>query len=193
VSFGVLSVEQREAVRLSVEGRHVVDLGAGALELANVLAALGATRVTAVDQKLRANWIEPLQVEDGTVRSTLTATSARVHPVLADFASFTKPEDATVAFLSWCDNAAKPELIPLLERFSVVCHLSKNSDGQVCGWPALYEYLATRRMTAYLPQRRNTLAIYAGGPVVRAPYAEERAGMSTWWSPVVRYEALEGA
>jgi len=191
LSWGHLFDEQRLAVQRVIAGRHVVDLGAGDLSLAHELLELGASRVTAVDINPCESWgplsFEPVALDHPA--PAVAQSTDRLRLVVSSFADFTRPDDAEIAFLSWCDSYPKLKLVELLATFPTLIHLSKNTDSVVCGWPQLYAYLKTRRITAYHPRRRNTLVVYAGGPVERPARPEEIAGESAAWS-LSRYESL---
>ncbi len=162
--WAFLFPELDEALGAVVAGKHVVDLGAGMLDLSHRLIKLGAARVTAVDSRSSFTWRAQANDLPGVV------------PVEAPFATFVPPEDAKIAVLSWCDNYVMPEMFRLLERFETVVQISKNTDGVVCGWPGLYRYLASRPVLDYRPRPENTLIVYGNGYVQRAMKGEERAG-----------------
>ncbi len=191
-TWGRLETEQMRAVQQAVAGKRVVDFGAGSLELSHMLVRFGALHVTAIDERptqfpwdarvlLRA---EPYaETEKACVKDERSLTARERETAVAIGA-------ATVAFVSWCDTYPKPELIRLLGRFDTVVHLSKNSDGMCCGWPALYEYLATRPLAAYHPRRQNTLAVYGVGPVQRPMRPEETAGAKMWASKAFSWASM---
>ena len=51
----------------------------------------------------------------------------------------------------------------------------------MCGWPALFWSLLGRELLAYVPDRRNVLAVYGQElPELRQPTGEEIAGLTTY-------------
>jgi hypothetical protein len=180
-TFGRFNDEQRWALFDAVRLQYVVDLGAGSLEHAILMSNMSAS-VTAVDmgdldtrQLVRAWKSCPITLAPRTT-----------------FKDFVPAPHARVCLLSWPYSGVLDGLLPLLNQFDRIVVLSKNTDGTACGWPGLYQYLATRELDVYLPDRRNTMMVYGSCHVVRPPRGEERAGMLQYVSAPLRYEEVEG-
>jgi len=168
MSYGKLNPHQREVLNVVIQNRQVTDLGAGDCELAHELLRLGARGVLAVDKTFQPR-VESIQY------------------IQSYFNAYT--EAIETAFLSWPPNWNCPGLIDLLDRADVVAYLGKNTDGTACGYSLLFEYLVSREVVAYVPDRRNTLIVYGSGRGKRAPLGEEYAGLNTedWFA----YEDVE--
>lgn len=161
MSYGNLNAAQKELLQPVVEGKTVLDLGAGGCELSRVILDLGAPKVIAVD----------------------SGSAYTPHPKIefhrAYFERFLQQIAAPrydVGFLSWPINHFLPALIPILGRCDRVVFLGTNTDGTMCGWVGLYEYLLTRRLDGYEPDRKNSLVIY--GP----PSKEPRVPVGVEWA-----------
>lgn len=156
--FGRLNQAQRKALEAVIKGRLVTDLGAGDCGLSYALLKLGALEVVAVDK-------EPIES-----RKPLRVTYIRSY-----FVDYHK--DIGVAFVAWPPNWMCPGLINLLARAPYVVYLGKNTDGDACGFPKMFEYLLTREVISYVPDKPNTLIVYGPKASVRAPMGEECAGL----------------
>lgn len=160
MSYGRLSDAQRAALRDAVVGEVVHDLGAGACTFSDILVELGATKVYAVDKSI---WAPP--------------TSPKVEVVETYFMAYTGPAPE-VAFLSWPDNHPLVGLLQLLSKCRKVIYLGKNTEGTSCGWPGLFEELATREILVHLPAPKNTLTVYSDRRVGRPLTGEEFCGIN---------------
>jgi hypothetical protein len=156
--FGKLNQAQRRTLEAVIKGRLVTDLGAGDCRLAYELLKLGALEVVALDK-------EPIEA-----REPLRVTFVRSY-----FVDYHK--DIGVAFMSWPPNWMCPGLVNLLARAPYVVYLGKNTDGDACGFPKMFEYLLTREVISYVPDKPNTLIVYGPKASVRAPTGEEHAGL----------------
>ena len=77
-------------------------------------------------------------------------------------------------------------LLQLLARAETIVYLGKNTDGSMCGFPAVFEHMVGRRLLAYVPHFRNTLVVVGARLTEpRAPQHEELAGL-------LAYEELLG-
>jgi hypothetical protein len=83
---------------------------------------------------------------------------------------------AKVVLASWIINW-DVGVEPIFDQAEIVLSLSKNTDGICCGYPAMWEYLRTREVLAYLPERANTLTIYGPARVSRNLTGEETAAL----------------
>ena len=157
MSHGKLSSAQARIVAAFVEGELVHDLGAGDLELARQLIALGARGVVAVDKN-------PSQKRVPLVRQ-----------VMSHFHAFEEPIE--VAFVSWPVNWQDLGIVGLVKRAPLVIYLGTNMDGIACGTGELYWDLSKREVLAHEPHPKNTLIVYGHRSVTREPLPEEVAGM----------------
>ena len=164
--YGEISPAQERLVRPVVAGKPVLDLGAGDGWLARSLVKLGASKVTAVDVK-----------GSGAFSRT---DDPRIEVIEASFQQFFQQfpfQRYPVSFLSWPVNRPLPGLIDILTRSETIIFLACNTEGTLCGWPALYEFLQFRRVNHYIQDRRNDLVVY--GPELLKPRPMinlERAG-----------------
>jgi len=171
--YGSLSVQQQEALRRIVSGRAVFDLGAGDLHYAKELLSFGAASVTAIDKEYPSRVPEGVKFWRGYFKDVCE-------------------ESFDLVFVSWPPNW-ETNLVPLLKRATGVVYLGKNTDGNSCGTPSLFEYLLTREVRSYLPHRTNTLIEY-GPPVIRPrlPKGEEAAALDSWVGDWWPYSKAEG-
>lgn len=152
-TFGLLSSDQKLVLRPHVEGRRVMDLGAGSGYLALLLAEeLGAAKVIAVEQDALDIVHDRVEV----LHERFTALERR--------ALGTRTLGVDVAFLSWPWTNQSDALIGLLELAPVAVYLGRNTDGTACGNRPLFDHFRSREVRAYVPERRNSLIVY-GGPV----------------------------
>lgn len=166
--MGALNEEQCERLAPFVKGKVVLDLGAGDLSLSRVLVQMGA-KVVAVDKE-----------DPGVVVPGVRFVRSYFHDLR---------ERAPVAFVSWPVNWHS-DIVPILVASTTVIYLGKNTDGTACGDPNLWEHLRAREVLAYVPDRRNTMAIYGPNFVERDPTGEELASASVLKS--MSYEEAEG-
>lgn len=92
-----------------------------------------------------------------------------------------------VCLASWIVNwSVGVEVI--FDQVDIVLSVSKNTDGTVCGYPAMWEYLSRREVLAYAPHVANTLTVYGPSQVSRDHTGEERAALDL--SRVYTYEEV---
>jgi hypothetical protein len=178
MSYGELYDQQRVALVPYIKGTEVYDLGAGNLKLSHELIHLGASAVNAIDKE---HMPAPLVPGVKTFRKTFAAFQKRL-------------PDGAVVFLSWPPNHEMPELWQLLRRAEVIIYLGKNTDGRMCGTPALFKHLLTRRLDEYVPHGNNSMIVY--GPATRftrAPVGEEYAALKMYEEPdrIYGFEEVE--
>lgn len=168
MSFGVLSQQMKVALRPFVEGRSVIDLGAGDLGHSVELKRLGASRVLAVDQ-------HPMSDIDG---------------IETHCCNFSDPIEAMdVAFLSWPINRYCTGLNELLDQHDIVIYLGSNLEGNACGSLELFQHLTQRNPIVHACEPRNTLLVYSRSARVESLYAEEIAAIDSWnGGPVMTYQ-----
>lgn len=156
-----LNQTQRKAIAHIVQGRTVTDLGAGDLSLAKELLKLGAAKVVAIDKQPGKSPDPRIEVRKGYYKDL-------------------QPQPSEVAVLAWPSNSHLPGLEEFLRQASVVVYLGKNTNGTACGTPELFKYFLTRKLSAHLPDRLNTMLVYKGSCAPRAPVGEEVAGIDTF-------------
>lgn len=140
-----------------VRDREVVDLGCYNLVHCHMLVEHGATKVIGIDRNRTSAVSEyPYHIE---VRQQ-------------HFEDFHDPVD--VAFMSWPVNW-QCGLAPIARRANTVIYLGSNMSGSACGDPTLFEVLRQRENPVYIPDFKNTLAIYGPNMVDREANPEERA------------------
>ncbi len=166
MSYGLLSVKMLETIRPLVAGKTVVDLGAGSCDKAVILKGLGAA-VIAIDKSFMRP-IEGIEQHCGYFVE------------FADLDDRTLPEEIDVAFVSWPQNYRLNGLVRILERAGTVIYLGSNTDGNACGHRDLFLHMLTRKLEAYVPDRKNSLVVVGEAlGRMRKPTFEEKAGLST--------------
>ena len=173
MSTGLLTKEQKEAIKPYLKGLKVLDVGAGDLDLAYELRRLGADRIIALDKE-----------------ELPRPRSVRIETVQARFTSYTPPDDVTTAFVSWPINneSASVGIIKIIREIAIVIYLGSNTSSSMCGTPTLFEVLTTRPVLVHIPDRRNTLIVYGAGHVQREPLWEEHAGLSAYKSEILPFQ-----
>jgi hypothetical protein len=148
----------RKAVRPYIKNQRVVDLGCGDCERADILLGMNPEAIVGVDQ-------------DPPCKTSVLTIMGYFDQVFEKVLEF-KP---TVAHVAWPSNHYSPGLVPLLEMVPTVIYVGSNVGGTACGGSDLWEYVTTRKVLLYLPERRNSLIVY--GPVTgtRALTHEELA------------------
>jgi hypothetical protein len=159
--IGHLTEQQAATLAPFVASRTVMGLGAGALELANRLLALGARHVVAVDSHFP---------------SGAAASGPKISCLELPFRALTRREDVVV--MSYPPNWPTG-LAPILADAEIVIYLGKNTDATACGDAAMWNHLVRREVLAYVPDRKNVLIIYGPHNVVRRLTGEERGAVST--------------
>jgi hypothetical protein len=140
--YGTLNAAQEECLKHLVAGKVVYDLGAGDLVLAHKLLELGAAKVVAIEKELF--FVDNVAPEIEVRRQYFQHMN----------------EDIDIAFVSWPANYDNG-LLPILKRTKTIIYLGKNTDGSMCGTPALFQYLITRKIEEHVPSRPNTLICYS--------------------------------
>lgn len=165
--YGTLNAAQEYCLKKLVAGKVVYDLGAGDLVLAHKLLELGAAKVIAIEKE----------------RFFIDNVAPDIEVRKQYFQHI--DEDIDIAFVSWPANYDNG-LLPVLRRTKTILYLGKNTDGSMCGTPALFKYLLTRKIEGYVPSRPNTLICYSEQLATRLPVQEEDAaiGMDTGEAPV---------
>ncbi|MCK9567560.1 hypothetical protein M0R72_01260 [Candidatus Pacearchaeota archaeon] len=139
--YGTLNAAQEECLKKLVAGKVVYDLGAGDLVLAHKLLELGAAKVVAIEKELF--FIDNVAPEIEVRQQYFQHMD----------------EDMDIAFVSWPANYDNG-LREILKRTKTIIYLGKNTDGSMCGTPALFEYLSTRKIEEHVPSRANTFICY---------------------------------
>jgi hypothetical protein len=130
--------------------------------LSRYLLLLGAKQVIAVDK-------QPLRYYGQDARLT----------VIEDYFEGIPLGSVNTLFLSWPVNYDNKSLILHVMSAKRVIYLGKNTEGTMCGTPALFRVLLQRRLLAYAPDRANSLIVTGGlRRKPRAPTGEEKAALS---------------
>jgi hypothetical protein len=163
MGYGIITAEMMAVIDPFVRGKEVWDFGAGDLTHAETLAALGATKVVAIDKAQMPK-----------------LHSSRVMPVWTYFSNVDVPASGIrVAFVAWPVNYVMWELIGILDQADVVIYLGSNTDGNACGFPGLFEHLVKRELLAHVPYQRNSLIVVGKRlPTRRLETPEEVAAQS---------------
>lgn len=179
-SFGTLTNKQLSVLVQYTKGKVVHDLGAGSLELARIVRSGhrrgrrtgGACKVIAIDKERVSPPDDPC-----------------IEVVWTLFSNYKDPIDT--ALISWPINHPDSGLLDLVERSRIVIYIGKNTDGLMCGWPGLFWTFLSRELLAYVPDRKNVLAVYGWElPSPRRPTGEELAGLTTY-EKMYSYEDAE--
>lgn len=150
---------QEDSIRLYIEGRSVIDLGAGCLNLAMQLKRLGASSVLAVDE-VDMPFCDGIETQQKC------------------FIDVTETLD--VAFLSRPINRFCEGLNEILDRHEIVIYLGSNLAGSACGSLELFQYLVKRNPLAHILEPTGTMLIYSKATRVESLYAEEIAALDAW-------------
>lgn len=166
-----------------MKGRHVWDLGAGAMGWSHELVRFGASTVTAVDtlyKHRQENYLNNMRDWKKCAPDGVTVDERSFSELVT-----TGPAHLSVAFISWPDNAYGKTmgLEVLVERADTIVYLGNNFDGTSCGSKIFWQYLMPRKVLCTLPSRTNTLTVYGKRVVNRyfdnARLPEEHAAMSS--------------
>lgn len=158
MAFGKLNLKQETAIKPNVSDQLVHDLGAGDLSLAADLLRLGAKQVVAIDKA-------PYQRKPPQRINTVTCT----------FENYPAPVD--IAFISWPRENFDLGLLNIVRRARIVIYLGCNTRGNACGFPQMWQHLATRQVLSYVPEEYNSLVIYGSTPERRKYLPEEYVGI----------------
>lgn len=170
MSHGILTEEQWAALEPYIEDKVVYDLGAGDLELAHKMDALGARKVIAVDR-----------------HDMPTPQTKRVQTIRSHFHQWEAPDVMGVAFLSWPVNW-RSDAEALLYRAEKVVYVGRCTDSTLCGSLEFWRHVSRREVLAIVPARHNVLIIYGDVEGDRDLLPEEMAGMD--YEKVWTYEEL---
>lgn len=134
-AYWALSELQRWLLRSIIEGRKVIDVGAGDLSLSQLMVGMGAREVLAIEKEAACfrRWPESLPnivVYRGYV--------AQVPAVLT--------AGADVIVTSWPINYEMPGLVLLMKQVPTVVYLGVNDNVTVCGSPGFWEHVRTREV-----------------------------------------------
>jgi len=167
ISIGKFNDEQEAVVRNFVAGYNVHDLGAGQLGMANQLSDLGAHTVTAVDKNYAGNL------------DRYTDRRPNVNLVGEYFEEYARHGHfIDVAFVCWPECYEQQGLVQLIHNVRTVIYLGSNFDGAACGSTEFWETMKRREVLAVVPDRWNSLIVYAGQKwIARRPLPEEYAGL----------------
>lgn len=160
--YGKLMVSQLKTLQKFVDDKVVYDMGAGRLHLAQSLVAIGAAHVHAIDSE--GLW------KKGEIRGI---TKRKMN--FDEFIRTEKPSPGSIGFFSWPDNSNNWALPALMEKFTVIAYLGKNTDGTMCGIREMWPPLFRRMVLSYIPHTRNTLIIY-GPDTGHIPYGRTIRG-----------------
>tara|TARA_Y100000310_G_C20691665_1_gene822670 strand:+ start:593 stop:1123 length:531 start_codon:yes stop_codon:yes gene_type:complete len=165
--YGILTDEMIDAIRSLVQGKTVVDLGAGICAKARFLKGLGARIVIAVDRI-------DMPPTEGVER--MVGRFEEVAEAL--------PDEIDVGFMAWPQNYEVPGLVEILGRCKVVIYVGNNFDGHRCGFAELFEFMLTRTLLHNIGLVENSLVI-VGDKLdgKREPTLDEKAGMTLTLTP----------
>ncbi len=138
--YGLLTDEMIATIRPLVQGKTVVDLGAGTCTKSRLLKEWGASVVIAVD-------------------STEMPPVEGIEQQCCRFHEAELPAEIDVGFVAWPQNYEVPGLIEILERCRVVIYLGSNYDGMINGWPGLFEHMLGRALLHDFHIKENSLVI----------------------------------
>ena len=163
--YGTFPLVFEPVIAPFVADRVVVDLGSGYGERARILERLGA-RVVKIDKD-----------EDipGVIHGYFESMIEEIEKMQPD-----------VIHLAWPTANLGRRATDVFDLAPVLIYVGKNTEGSVCGTPAMFRYLAHRVVLAYEPTRANVLIVY--GRTQREPrrmlHYEEAAGIerATVWS-----------
>jgi hypothetical protein len=177
MSYGQLTTEMLDAIRPYVEGKRVIDLGAGDGRKARFLVRYGASHVTCVDKNLM-----PYQFAGQNIQW-------HERTYFYDLVCNPNCPEYDVAFVSWPVNYRQPGLVELCERAKVVIYLGCNYNGSACAFREFYQHLVGRELLDEHMTSRNALIIVGDKlEQPRTPTFEEDCGLSwgamrTWAGP----------
>ncbi len=173
-----LSQKQREVLAKHVKGRVVHDLGAGDCMLSLELLELGAREVVSVDK-------ERMPPADRT-------GLRRVQATFQEYVQEVDLESLDVVFVSWPVNYHVPGLTTLMAEAKTSIYVGKNTDMEMCGWPALFKGLMQHEVLDAVPEWRNTLIVYGGLTSEARPLVgDEVAILSSYDGRMLTFEQAE--
>lgn len=161
-----LNVAQYDTLVRYIRGQTVYDLGCGDGDLAIFCAKNGASKVVAIDKdvtelKLReeARLLPKLEVRRGNF--------------------FDLKDPMPIALFSWPCNRPhyNYDYVRLLNLANKMIIIAKNTDTTCCGNPEMWQWLTSRKLLKYVPDKKNTLFVYKNDPVRRKAVYEETAGI----------------
>jgi hypothetical protein len=170
MNIDALSPLQQAALIKATAGSKIVDLGGYDGTMAIWLLRHGADEVLVIDKE----------------RADRRCKHSNLSYMRCYFSEM--PNDLTkydTALLSWPVNndSASLSLIPRLFDFKRIIYIGHNDNANMCGTPALWGYLVTRKIVLHLDGYPNCVLIY--GEHGRSPEAkdlvrEEMAGISAY-------------
>ncbi len=175
--YGILHNRMRRALPTYVEGKVVLDLGAGDLTRAEEILEAGAKRVIAVEKE------DFTRLERSRWRRHITV----VRQYFLQFNRDHSSEEWDVALVSWPANTVLPGLIDILSRCTTVVYIGSNLYPTSCGFPELYTYFMSREVLCDVFHYRNSFTVY-GETIsgIRDPTMEERAALLQCEDPFIR-------
>lgn len=186
MGYGALTPAMIASLRPHVEGKVVLDIGAGDGELAQLLVSehLGASFVHAVDKLLKPNPFPThanIQWHERTTFYDLCYGAPRCPKF-------------DVAFVSWPANHALPGLIDLCQQAQKVVYLGRNYQGNACGFREFFLHLLGRELLSEIGHLSNSMVIVGQEvPEPRKPTFEEHCGLSweslVFWQERFNYES----
>lgn len=174
MSWGKPHPSMRNPLYLAIQGKHVLDLGAGDFTLSRYLLQHGAKFVTAVEPHNPSRYGPPVKAPPNFVHLPVYFDN----DTLPDYIKTTNVE---VAFLSWPANHHLPGLLPLLREIPTILYLGTNFNGTSCGHPALFKFFLTRELVAFVDRQPHNSMIILGERLPkgqRLPTPEEDAALA---------------
>lgn len=175
VAYGYLTPEMKKAIRPHVKGKLVVDLGAGDLTNARMLARMGAD-VIAIDK-------EPMP-EHPTI---LTWQST--------FEDFERLQPSVeVAFVSWPCNWRQHGLGNIIDRARCIIYLGLNDNKfTACGGPGFWAAATRHQLLKSIDHPKNNLLIWGEVPRSAPYHREEQVAMSHWFPNIPKWRLDEAS
>lgn len=159
-SWGILTPDQKLAVKSFIKGQRLRDYGCGNLVLTQQLLQLGARHIEGVEDGERVEIPEQMKARFTLLRKSFSEV----------------PPSTRMAFVSWPSNYDNDIQFPL-QQARVIIYLGKNTDGFMCGTMKLWRELRRRRVLAHVPAIQNDLIVYGGASLRgRRLLPEEYAG-----------------
>lgn len=158
----------RKVVSEHVEGRKVLDLGAGDGSHSRALVRAGASEVVAADVLYHRFSDSMPAIPD-------------VRVMLFNYNKDALQEAFDVIYLSYPVNrsSSSPKLLETLSTAPVIIYHGCNVGGCACGSPDLFKYLATREVLGCEVIENVTTIVYGPGPRTTGLVEEEWAALQT--------------
>ena len=161
--FAKLSPEQTNKLQNMVCGKLVLDIGAGDMGLARLLASWGAY-VTAIEK-------EPYTHKGPPMRGHVA--------ILNEYIKDTVVEPHDIAVVSWPVTHQLVGIEALLSQARTVVYIGCNDGGTSCGDPNFWRYLLTRKYLRGIASRKNDMIVYGEKVPTRVPEGLEHCA----WNP----------